>query len=181
MDAVQDCLGSRARSGPVSLALPGRVRVPQLYQSQPDRQQPRKLPSRNRSELWLASNMFVAPGQPPRPENGYATGRSILNENRVPFSGDVSTFSELPIASRSVREIASPRPALEKRIPMDPGRKPSNSMASTPSGIPCPVSFTQNSTTDSLISMHPIETDPASVYRSALEVRLSSTRLMADG
>src|SRR5262249_21474909 len=114
------------------------------------------------------------------PPNSHTGGSRMRKEKRVPLS-EVSTFSALAMASRSVREIASPRPALEKRMPTEPGRKPSNSMARTFSGMPRPVSWTQNSTHCSSISVQPMETEPESVYRSAFVVRLSRTRLIADG
>ncbi len=59
--------------------------------------------------------------------------------------------------------MARPSPALENRIPTEPGRNPSKSIRSTDSGIPRPVSFTQNSTTLSGRSSQPIETEPESV------------------
>src|SRR5215813_9023405 len=93
----------------------------------------------------------------------HTTGRRSWNENLVPSLAAVSTLSELPIASRRLRQIANPSPALEKRIPIEPGRNPSNSIASTFSGIPRPVSLIQNSTISSDVSVQPMETEPESV------------------
>ncbi len=43
-----------------------------------------------------------------------ARGRSITNENFVPFSSSLVTSSSPPSAVISLRQIDSPRPALEK-------------------------------------------------------------------
>ena len=86
------------------------------------------------------------------------------------------------MAPSRLRQIARPKSrAGEVRADAAPARtldiaRPHPSS----SGIPRPVSSTQNTTSVAASSVQPMVTDPSSVYRSALLARFNSTRASAD-
>src|SRR6266571_6928724 len=115
-------------------------------------------------------------------QRGYASvlagGRSSRKKNRVPWPAAVSTRSSVPIARTSLRQIASPRPALENwcRVSDGTGRHGWYRLRRVTGSMPLPLSLTENSSSVEDWGCAAISTKPESVYLTAFVARFNSTR-----
>src|SRR5207247_28746 len=116
-------------------------------------------------------------------ERDVADGRADTKKKRVPCPGTLSTSSSAPIAFTSLRQIARPRPALEKWWRRSVGllRNGWYRVWRALVSYPRAVSHTENSSRFRSRGRAAISTEPASVNLTALVARLSSTRESARG
>src|SRR5439155_478813 len=105
-------------------------------------------------------------------ERDVADGRADTKKTRVPCPGTLSTSSSAPIAFTSLRQIARPRPALEKWWRRSVGllRNGWYRVWRALVSYPLPVSHTENSSRFRSRGRAAISTEPASVNLTALGV-----------